>query len=464
MTIWQPPLAGGSGPKFKQISDAIGADIAGGRLAVGDRLPPQRDLAYALGVSLNTVSRAYADATERGLLSGEVGRGTYVRAAGPLPAQADAADMTRLDAGPIDFSRNLPAPGRSAEALARSLGDLRGANDLASFLDYQTTGDRDAHADAAVTWLAKVGLNATGETVVLTSGAQHGLMVALLATMRPGDVLLAEALTYAPLKAMAQHLGLKIVPVALDDGVLDPEALDAVCTRVAAKTLYCLPTLHTPTTATMDAARRSAVAGIARKHDLIIIEDDVFGPLPPDRPLPLACFAPERTVYLTSVSKCLAPGLRVGFIHAPVDHARSLRAAVNLTCWMPPPLMAEIASRWIGDGTADRLTAFQRDEAAARQAMARDLLPAGHARAHPTGFHVWLTLPSQWHPDAFRMAAEERGVKVLAGAAFAVQPSHSPGAVRLCLSYERSRARVQQGLATIAALLEDTGQAGAMIL
>ena len=143
---------------------------------------------------------------------------------------------------------------------------------------------------------------------------------------------------------------------------------------------------------------------------------------------------------------------------------RSLRAAVNLTCWMPPPLMAEIVSRWIQDGTADRLTAFQRDEAAARQALARDLLPAAHVRAHPTGFHVWLTLPPHWHPDAFRLAAEERGVKVMVGAAFALKPAHGPNAVRLCLSYERSRARVRYGLTTIAALLEDTGQAGSMIL
>ena len=464
MAMWQPDLAGRSGPKFKQIADAIGDGIARGSLKAGERLPPQRDLAYALGLSLNTVSRAYGDATDRGFLHGEVGRGTFVRAGGPLPTGADGATMARPDTGPIDFSRNLPAPGRAAEALARTLDALTGSNALASFLDYQTTGDLDRHGDAAATWLARVGLKAGRDSIVLTCGAQHGLLVALMATMRPGDVLLTEALTYAPVKAMARHLGLKVAPVALDRGMLCAEALDSVCDRVAAKTLYCQPTLHTPTTATMDADRRAEIAGIARKRDLTVIEDDVFGFLPPDRPVPLACFAPERTLYVTGVSKSLAPGLRVGYLHAPAEYARALRAAVNLSCWMPPPLMAEIASRWIENGTAERLNAFQREEAAVRQSMARELLPGHHLSADPHGFHLWLTLPPQWRPDGFRLEAEERGVKVLVGSTFAVNPSESPDAVRLCLSHERSRARVRQGLETIAALLAEPGETGAMVL
>ena len=466
MTMWRPELSGQDGPKFRQIADAIGEGVADGRLPRGTRLPPQRDLAHALGVSLNTVSRAYADATERGFVQGEVGRGTYVRDGGPLPTETGAASLgglTRPAAGPIDFSLNLPAPGPAAAALARSLAVLSGSNALAAFLDYQTEGERDRHAEAAVKWLGKLGLEARREDIVLTTGAQHGILAALLASMRPGGVLLTEALTYAPVKAMARHLGLKVVPVA-GDGALDPKALDATCRRVAGKVLYCLPTLHTPTTATMDAECRSVVAAIARKHGLTLIEDDVFGLLPPDRPAPLARFAPERTIYVTSVSKSLAPGLRVGFVQAPPSHARAVRTAVNLSCWMPPPLMAEIASRWIEDGTADTLNAFQREEAAVRQAMAKELLPARYLRADAHGFHIWLSLPPHWHPDVFRMEAQNRGVKVLVGGTFAVDPSRSPNAVRLCLSHEASRARVREGLEVIAELLGSTEEPGSMVV
>ena len=184
----------------------------------------------------------------------------------------------------------------------------------------------------------------------------------------------------------------------------------------------------------------------------------------PTAPTPLACFAPERTIYITSVSKSLAPGLRVGYLHAPPKQARALRTAVSLSSWMPPPLMMEIASGWIEEGTADELNAFQREEAAVRQAMARAVIPAGHLGADAHGFHLWLTLPPHWHPDMFRMAARDRGVELLVGGAFAVDPSDSPNAVRLCLSHEGSRERVRRGLTIVAELLEDAGQAGSMIL
>ncbi len=468
MTIWCPSLAGRRGPKYLQIAEAIGEDAAAGTLPSGARLPPQRELAYLLGVSLQTVSRAYAEATERGFLKGEVGRGTYVRDGSAMTAELPSASLARPESGPIDFSLNLPAPSLAAEALAQSLAALSGTGDLASLLDYQVSGDAAGgskrHKDAAAQWLGRVGLEARAEHLVLTSGAQHGLLVALMACTRPGDVLLTEPLTYAPITAMAQRLGLKVVPLASEQEMLCPDALEAACRRVSAKALYCLPTLHTPTTQTLDAERRAAVAAVASKYDLILIEDDVFGFLPPKRTLPLACFAPERTFYVTSVSKSLAPGLRVGFLHAPVALTHAAQTAVGLSSWMPPPLMTEVAARWIEEGTADRLNAFQRDEAAARQALARASLPVELVQADPHGFHVWLKLPPGWNPEVFRMAATDRGVTLLAGAAFAVDPALNTNAVRLCLSHESSRVRVRAGLAIIAELLESGGEGGALVL
>lgn len=464
MTIWRPDLDGRSGPKYKWIADAIGESVADGRLKVGDRLPVQRDLAYELGLSLNTISRAYADATERGFLQGEVGRGTYVRQPGSLGPQMAPSDLARPVTGPIDFSQNLPAPGRSAGALAQTLAELKDSDGLAACMDYQTRGDQVRHAKAAARWLSKVGFDADAENIVMTTGAQHGLMVAMLATMRPGDILLTEELTYGPVKILAQQLGLKVVPVATDEGGLSVTALEAACRRVTARTLYCLPTLHTPTTVTMDAERRAAVASIARKHNLLIVEDDVFGFLPSQRPHPVAMFAPERTIYVTSVSKSLAPGLRVGYLRAPERYTDSLRAAVNLSCWMPPPLMSEITSRWIEDGTADMLNEYQRSEAAFRQALARKILPEKHLKAHPDGFHLWLELMPGQGSEVFRMTAERRGVKVLASEVFAVDPKNAPLAVRLCLSHEDSRERVAKGLETIADLLDEPTDTAALIL
>ena len=464
MTIWCPDLDHKTGPKYLLIAEAIGQSIADGSLKERDRLPVQRDLAYRLGLSLNTVSRAYAEAIKRGFLHGEVGRGTYVRGAGPMPLRDAPSGMVRPPSGPIDFTLNLPAPGEGAAELAATLADLQGSDKLAAHLDYQTDGGAPRHAEAAAAWLRPLGLDAHADEVILANGAQHGLLVSLLAMARPGDVLLTEAMTYAPIKALARHLDLKLMPVAMDDGGLSPAALDDACRNSAAKVLYCMPTLHTPTAITMTEVRRREIAAVAKRHDLLIIEDDVFGFLPPERPRPLACHAPEQTVFLTSVSKCLAPGLRVGFLHAPDRLRRALHAAVNLSCWMPPSLMAEIASTWIMDGTAQRLNQFQRSEARARQQLARRILSGHDVRADPHGLHLWLVLPKHWWADAFRAAAERQGVKVLTGETFVITQADAPNAVRICLSHEPVRDRVIQGLEIIAGLLDETGHPGDLVV
>ncbi len=464
MTIWVPDLTNRTGPLFRQLSDAIAEGIKAGQLPVGSRLPPQRKLAEILGLSLNTVSHAYADATERGFLRGEVGRGTYVRATGPLAMDSHAGGLIRQATGPIDFSLNLPVPSQASTVLKETLLDLSRTNDLLNLTDYQTSGSLNKHAIAAKQWLKQVGLDASPERIILSIGAQHGILATLLATMRPGDVLLTEELTYSPISAIAQHLDLKIVPIAGNNASLCVNRLDAVCHATAAKVLYCMPTLHTPTTATMDSDQRSAIAQVARKHDLMIIEDDVFGFLPEHRPPPLAKFAPERTVYITSVSKSLAPGLRVGYVHAPEKLAQKINTTVQLSCWMPPPLTAEIASRWITDGTAARLNDFQRRQAMERQLMAKQIIPGQLIQAHPNGFHLWLSLPPDLQPDRFRIEAEKQGVKLVPGSAFAVDSRRSIHAVRLCLSHEGEISRVREGLKILAAILESRNSAGQLFL
>lgn len=462
MTMWMPILEGKSGPKYKLIADAIAESVRNGSLSEGDRLPPQRDLAYKLDMSLNTVSRAYAEAIRRGLVCGEVGRGTYVR--GGNGAEAADVSMMRPHDGPIDFALNLPSIGNSGEALAHTLQSLTGSTCLSSYLDYQTERDFASHTEAAAVWIGQIGLDACNDDIVLTNGAQHGLLVALLASMRPGDVLLTEALTYPPIMAMAQHLGLKIFPVSMDESGLLPAALDEACRATAAKALYCLPTLHTPTTITMSAERRNDIAEIAGKHGLVIIEDDVFGHLPPERPPPLACYAPERTFFVTSVSKSVAPGLRVGYLSAPKRFRTAMRAAIKLSCWMPPPLMAGIASTWIEDKIAHRLNNFQRTEAQERQRLASELLATHSPQADPFGLHLWLPLPAHWRPDSFRVAAEKMGVRVLSGETFAVKRINAPNAVRLCLSHEPERDRVTRGLKIVAELLSDKMDPGVLII
>lgn len=464
MAIWTPDLQGRQGPKYLQIVDALAEDVASGVLQPGVRLPPHRELAYALGVSANTTSRAYAEGIARALIQGEVGRGTFVRASSGDGIDTDPADMRRPLSGPVDLSRNLPSPGLAAAHLAEALGTLGRSPRLRALVDYQTEADLAHHADAAIEWVRRSGVAADSDEVVVTNGAQHGILCALMAVAKPGDLLLAEALTYPPVKAMAYRLGLKLKSVARDDDGLCPDALEDVCRTHGVRALYLSPTLHTPTTTTLMGERRARIAEIAQRHDVFLIEDDVFGQLKPDAPDPIAALAPERTLYVTSTSKCLAPGLRVGFVRAPGDYADTVRGAVNLSCWMTPPLMVEVAATWIKDGTADRLTALQRETATRRHGMARAILGERQIRADPFGLHLWLELPSHWSADALKAEARYRGVEIVEGAAFAVDSDARPNAVRLCLSHEPDEQRLTSGLEILRDTIDAPPTRSALVL
>ncbi|WP_155005868.1 PLP-dependent aminotransferase family protein [Pelobacter seleniigenes] len=453
MAIWIPDLGGRKGPKYSQLVEAITDEIKSGTLAPGTRLPPHRRLAYALGISPNTTNRAYAECVSRGLLQGEIGRGTFVRMPQDRSNRELSANLHRTNEGPVDFCHNLPFPGTAAKFLSQTLAELSGQPGLQAFLDYQTNHEYAHHLAAGAQWLRQMEVNAAPNEIVLTCGAQHGILATLMALTEPGNVLLTEELSYAPVFNMAEHLGLKLHSVAMDRDGLLPEALEEACDRRAARVLYLMPTIQTPTTVTMSEGRRNALIEVARKHQLLLIEDDVYGPLRLQSPPPLALLAPERTIYISSCSKCLSPGLRVAFLRAPAALATAIRRAVTLSCWMPPPLMAEIAARWISDGTADLLTQAQRSEANVRQALAQKLLGGFKLQADSHGFHVWLQLPEHWQADLFCSEAARTGVLLTPGTAFCVAQRLQPQAVRISLSHEADRERVAMGLKKLAELL-----------
>lgn len=463
MAIWKPDLADRHGPKYLQIVDALSESIAAGKLKAGDKLPPHRELAYGLGVSPNTTNRAYAEAVNRALIRGEVGRGTFVRGPEPAARAGESGSLQRPSSGPVDLSRNLPLPGLAGEKLAATCAELGLSGNLAALADYQTEDDLDRHSAGAVLWLNRHGIVSVAQQTVITAGAQHGILCGLMALTRPGDLIVTEELTYQPLSTMASRLGLKIATVKSDGTGPCPDDLDRLCRERRVSAIYLTPTLHTPTGRTMPQDRREAIARVLTSHGVALIEDDVFGLFHPGRQRPIACLMPDLSVFITGTSKYLAPGLRVGFIHAATELARTMRGVVNLTCWMTPPLNAEIVTRWIADGTADELLARQVSAASSRQALARRILDDYLRPDEANGLHLWLDLPDGWTSESFTARAVERGVLVTGGSAFAINPQAGANAVRICLSHEADAERVESGLDAIRAIL-DAGAANAPLI
>jgi DNA-binding transcriptional MocR family regulator len=453
MTIWLPDIATLPGARYVAIAEALAQDIDSGKLHAGDRLPTHRDLAYRLGVTVGTVTRAYNEAARRGLVGGEVGRGTFVRDHGrtPVPSLLAEAPLPGEAGGMIDLSVNMSVPAEGERLLAGTLARLAQEPGLGALLGYQPHRGTARHRAAGAAWLSRRGLAVDAERVIVTAGGQHAMLTAFAGLARAGDLVLAEALTYPGMKSLAGLLQLRLQGVAMDADGLLPEAFEAACRAGNPRALYCMPHLQNPTGIQMPLERRRAIAAIAAAHGVAIVEDDVYGFLGEALPS-LASLAPEVGYYLTSTSKSLAPGLRIGYLTTPPGRQGAFVGAVRTSTWMAPPLMAEIATRWIEDGTADRLAAEARAESSARQAMARAQLAGWRWRAHPTGFHGWLELPEPWRAEDVAAAARTRGVLVAPASAFAVgRPAGE--AIRICLCATPSRAQLERALAIVAELL-----------
>ncbi|HEX9462578.1 MAG TPA: PLP-dependent aminotransferase family protein [Alphaproteobacteria bacterium] len=452
-----PTLGDRSGPRYLAIADQLAHDLENGRLKPGDRLPTHRELAWKLGITVGTVTRAYGEAERRGLIAGEVGRGTFIRDRGvdvPLPAMPLADDEF------IDLARNFPTPDRPSPAFIRTIADVAASPELGHLLSYATNLGLPTHRTAAVEWLARSGITAPPGEIVITNGAQHGMILAMAAVAHPGDVVLTEQLTFYGMKSVAALLSLRLHGVAIDEDGLIPEALDAACRQLSPKALYCIPTLQNPTAATMPAERRQAVAEICKRHGVMLVEDDIYGFLSPNGPKPVASIHPETSIYVTSLSKSLAPGLRVGYMRAPTALLDRLASTFRATTWMAAPLMAEVASRLVRSGEAARLAELQRAEAIARQDVAMRMLSGFEVATHPASFHLWLTLPEPWRREEFTAQIRRRGVGVASAEAFAVGRAPVPHAVRIGLSAARDRATLERALATITAVLREPPDRG----
>jgi DNA-binding transcriptional MocR family regulator len=472
MTIWQPKLAD-DGPVYKALADAIEADLAAGVLTPGDRLPTHRDLAERLGVTVGTVTRGYAEAARRGLVRGEVGRGTVVRryesgaapwwggGPGSEPAGAAAGDAdvvsrgastnarTGVDLGLVtDMSGLDPDLGAALRALAQKPG-------VQELLRYQPSRGMPRHREAGARWCALYNVPVSPEQVLVTAGGQHGIFVLLSTLFRPGDRVAAGQLNYPGLISAAALLGIKLVPVALDEYGIVPESLEEVCAREGVRGLYCMPGSHNPTTASPTPQRQERLAQIARARNLLVVEDAAYA-LTADAPcLPVRTFAPERSFFVCSVSKMVDGGLRVGFAAAPPDYVERLSLGITSTMWMASPLCAEITATWILDGVAEGVLARKLEEAAGRCELARRVLAEAQFAAPQRGYFLWLRLPEPWRAADFERAAGLRGVVVIGSDAFAVGQTVAPAAARVSLSAARSREELERGLGVLAELLRE---------
>lgn len=444
---WTDRLDPAAGPRYLQIVAQLEHAVATGLLRPGDRLPPQRRLAEHLAVDLTTVTRAFGEARERGLIDAVTGRGSFISA------------RQEQEGPPLDLSMTIPpAPKglRLGELMQRGIAEILSRSDADQLMNYHGGAGSLAERAAGAAWLAPLMGVVPPQRIAVVPGAQTGLSALLSLLARPGDTILMEPLTYPGLIGAARQRGLSVVPVASDEDGPLPDALDEAASRPGAKLFALTPTLQNPTCITIPEQRRQELIAIARRRDLILIEDDPYSLLAGDAPAPLAALAPERTWHVATLSKVLTPGLRTAFVIVPdgTDSAPFL-AALRATALMPAPLMIALAAHWIRIGAAKDLLDGVRREAAERQLLAREILPAT-MQAHPHALHVWQPLPAHWARDRLIERAREAGLGVMAADAFSTSDA-APDAIRIALGAIPERARLAEALSLLAGLIRDGG-------
>lgn len=437
----------GGGPKYAAIAEALAGAIRSGDVRPGARLPAQRDLAGALGVDLTTVTRAYGLLREAGLIEGAGKLGSFVRHDVEPPRFGETASDMGMNVPPQPAFNLLP------EAIRTGTAALLRAARHSPILQYQPSLGHRADREQAAACLRARGIPTEGAQMAILAGAQHALHAILSLLGKPGDAICCARFVYPGLLTLARRFGLRLVPLAADgEGVL-PDALEAALGG-GIRVIYLTPTNDNPTSATMSAARRTDIITTARHHGAIIVEDDAYGPLASDAPLPCAALAPELCWHVVGTSKLITPALRIAHVRAPSPaQAERLASDIAETAIMAPPLNAALVSLWQRDGTFDTLVAGVRAESVARQRIVARLLDGLSYRTHPEGYHLWLDTGGRATPDALVAAAAPLGLSIVAGDLFDASGAAGSNHVRISVGGAIDHAQIERALHLLVILL-----------
>jgi DNA-binding transcriptional MocR family regulator len=460
MTIDIALERGAADPLYQQIAAQLRARIRDGRLPTGARLPTVRRLALELGVTRNTVHDAYGELQSAGWVESIVGSGTYVRRRSQpramLRAMADderpptaerlLGDLLRLASldeqaapGVRSMAVSVPDPRLApTEALWDAIASQRGEPGLLTGYGHPL-GD-PALRVALTEECGARGVTCEPDEILVTAGVTQGLSLTARVLAEPGDTVLVEQPTYLGCLHVLAALGLKPIGIPLDEEGPVPEAVEAAILEHQPRFFYTVPTFHNPSGITATVARREALAALAARHDLWLIEDDVYGRLAYDGPPPPALAAfdhAERVIYLSSVSKALAPDLRIGWVVAPKEVREQLLALRYATDLCLPTVLQRALARYLTEGglathLARSLPVYRRRRDALLMAL-RHHMPKGVRWTEPQGgLCAWLTLPPDERLRDVHRLALRYGLAVAPGAAFWVTP---PEAIHLRLAF-----------------------------
>ncbi len=462
-------------PAYLLIADIIADGINSGEFQPRDRLPPLRDLAALLAINYTTATRGYAEARRRGLIDSRPGMGSFIRGKVPSVPLNGGSSYEMTMNSPIEPGEEL------AQAIAAGAINLFTQKNILALLRYQDFGGLADDKAMAKVWLEKQLPPVSIDEILVTPGIHSALVGLLTLLCRHGGSVCVSDLIYPGLKAIASQLNITLQSLPCDEDGPLPRAFEHQCQTGNIRALYVNPTIQNPTTLTLPLRRREALADVALRYSIPVIEDEAYAALRYSIPViedeayaalatqHIASFSeliPELTWYLTGMSKCFGPGLRTAFVKGPGKRNTQLLAgALRALNVMASPLTNALAAQWIQEGTADRVLQSVRAESTIRQKIAANILKEFSYRATPEGFHLWLLLPRHfnWNPAEMAVQLRDLGVSAVSSAAFCTD-NNPPDAIRICLGGAWSREVCTENLHTLAHVMRNPLNFGSVIL
>ncbi|THV25002.1 PLP-dependent aminotransferase family protein [Peteryoungia ipomoeae] len=464
MTNWLPSLQTGSGPLYVRIADEAEMAIKAGQLAHGVKLPPQRDLAYDIGVTIGTISRAYALLRERGLVTGEVGRGTYVQATGsdtdhpsrdPISITYGGTRTIAPPPGKLRFDTTAAIDVGQAETVGQIMAEIAKAHP-GEISSYTRTLSPD-WLEAGRRWLSAGNWMPDAEQILPQLGVHAGVNAVVAAVSGAGDRIVCEHLTYSQIARSATLMGRQITLVDSDDDGILPADFERVCAREHPKAAFIMSSGQNPTLSCLPLQRRKDIIDIARRYNVWLIEDYLYGGMIADGIPLLAELAPDRTFLLNGLSKSVAAGVRGGWVACPPHMSQRVRVTQKMVTGGLPFLLAELSARLVLSGAANDIRDAVISEIGAREKQVRQLF-AGHAfRSRPRLPFLWLKLAEPWLSGTFKQAVLDADVLIDDEDEF--KPARSAKVfhhVRIGFSEGRDRAIAIEGLKTVRRVLDQS--------
>ena len=437
--------------KFKVLVDTIIHEIETGKLVDGQRLPPQRKVADDLNIGIQTITNVYKELKRQGLIRGETGRGSFVTRRATDNVNYDILDQQQQTM--LDFSNACLIRNAEQEKAWRDTCLQLSQEQFQPWIHtFRPIAGLEPHRQAATQWLKeKTGLDVETKSLLITNGCAEAIDLALSSLAGPNDLVLCERLTDHGVIGMSQVLGFKLKGLEIDEHGIIPDHFEELCDDQKVTALVCTPNLNNPTGAIMPEHRRRQIAEIAARYNVYIIEDDVYGALlsQQQRPRPIATWAPDLTFYCTSFTKTVLTGLRIGYLVMPPKLALRTESILRVTSWMASPILAEIASRWVMDGTANHLIEGQKKLISKRQALVRKYFAKYLSGGSPQALSCWINIPEHWQPDHLTAELRKRQVAVSSSSPFSADKTAITHAIRVCIGVDCSDAQFEQGLLTI---------------